>query len=129
VGATSLFTTAPDLTKWLDNFREPKVGGRKGTEKLQQQAVLADGRKLPYALGVFTGEYQNLKTVSHGGADAGYRSYAVWFPDEQLGIVVLSNLASFNTGEAANKVASAFLGQKRDDRTTRAVVAKPVTHR
>ena len=30
VGATSLFTTAPDLVHWLDNFREPKVGGPRG---------------------------------------------------------------------------------------------------
>ena len=41
VGATSLFTTAPDLVKWLDNFREPKVGGRAAVARLQEQAVLA----------------------------------------------------------------------------------------
>lgn len=35
VGATSLFTTAPDLAKWLDNFREPTVGGAKAVAKDQ----------------------------------------------------------------------------------------------
>jgi CubicO group peptidase (beta-lactamase class C family) len=109
VGATSLFTTAPDLTKWLDNFRDPKVGGRAAIARLQEQAVLADGEKIPYALGVSIGKYRGLPTISHGGADAGYRSYVVWFPEQRLGIAVVSNLASFNTGNIANRVATVFL--------------------
>jgi hypothetical protein len=51
VGATSLFTTAPDLVKWLDNFRDPKVGGPKAIARLQEQAVLSSGEKVDYALG------------------------------------------------------------------------------
>ena len=109
VGATSLFTTAPDLVKWLDNFREPKVGGRAGVARLQEQAILADGTKIDYALGVSVGKYRGLRNISHGGADAGYRSYVMWFPDQQLGIAVLSNLASFNTGNIANRVATVYL--------------------
>lgn len=109
VGATSLFTTAPDLVKWLDNFREPKVGGPAAVARLQEQAVLTDGKKVDYALGVSVGQYRGLRTISHGGSDAGYRSYVVWFPDQQLGIAVLSNLASFNTGNLANRVAAVYL--------------------
>jgi hypothetical protein len=109
VGATSLFTTAPDLDRWLDNFREPKVGGRAAVARLQEQAVLADGTKIDYALGVSVANYRGLRTISHGGSDAGYRSYVEWFPDQQLGIVVLSNLASFNTGSIANRVAAVYL--------------------
>jgi CubicO group peptidase (beta-lactamase class C family) len=111
-GATSLFTTAPDLLKWLDNFREPKVGGAKAIARLQEQAVLADGSKIPYALGLAIGEYRGLRTVSHSGGDAGYRSYVVWFPDQQLGVAVLSNLGSFNTGDIANRVATVYLEQQ-----------------
>lgn len=109
VGATSLFTTAPDLAKWLDNFREPKVGGARAIARLQEQAVLSGGEKIPYALGVGIEEYRGLKTVSHNGGDAGYRSHVVWFPEQQLGIAVLSNLASFNPTTAANRVADIFL--------------------
>ena len=112
VGATSLFTTAPDLVKWLDNFREPKVGGRAAVERLQEQAVLADGKKIDYALGVSVGKYRGLKTISHGGGDAGYRSYVVWFPEPALGVAVVSNLASFSAGQIANQVAAVFAGGK-----------------
>lgn len=109
VGATSLFTTAPDLAKWLDNFREPKVGGPNAIARLQEQAVLANGEKIDYALGVSVSKYRGLRTISHGGADAGYRSYVVWFPDQQLGVALVSNLANFNTGSIANRVAEVYL--------------------
>jgi len=112
VGATSLFTTAPELVRWLDNFREPKVGGPQAIARLQEQAVLADGNKIDYALGVAIGNHRGLKTISHGGGDAGYRSFVVWFPDQELGIAVLSGLASFDVGGIAFKVADAALGDK-----------------
>jgi CubicO group peptidase (beta-lactamase class C family) len=112
VGATSLFTTAPDLARWLDNFRDPKVGGSKAVARLEEQAVLSDGKKIDYALGVAIGDYRGRRTVSHGGADAGYRSFVVWFPDDRLGVSVLSNVSNFNAGDVAYKVAEVYLGSK-----------------
>lgn len=120
VGATSLFTTAPDLARWLDNFREPKVGGSAGMERLQEQAVLADGKQVAYALGVSAGKYRGLKTVSHAGGDAGYRSYVVWFPDQQLGVAVLSNAGNFDVGGTANKMAAVFVGESMESESKKA---------
>jgi len=111
-GATSLFTTPSDLVRWLDNFREPKVGGRAAIDHLQERAVLADGKKIDYALGVVIGESRGLKTLSHGGGDAGYRSFVLWVPERELGVAVVSGLASFDSGSTAHKVAQVFLGEK-----------------
>jgi hypothetical protein len=108
-GATSLFTTAPDLVLWLDNFREAKVGGRAAIDRMQETAALTNGRKIEYALGVSVGKYRGLTTVSHGGGDAGYRTYVVWFPDQRLGVAVLSGNGSFNPGGVANRVAAVYL--------------------
>lgn len=108
-GATSLFTTAPDLAKWLDNFRDPKVGGPRAIARMQEQAVLNDGTKVPYALGLAIGHHRGLPTISHGGSDAGYRGYVVYYPDQQLGIAILSNFADFNPGDVANRVAALYL--------------------
>jgi CubicO group peptidase (beta-lactamase class C family) len=112
VGATSLFTTATDLTKWLDNFREPVVGGKAAIARLTEQAVLSDGKKIDYALGVSVAKHRGLATISHSGGDAGFRSYVCWYPDQQLGIAVVSNLGSFNPGAAADKVAAVYLESK-----------------
>ena len=127
VGATSLFTTAPDLAKWLDNLRTAKVGGQAAIRRLEEQAVLADGKKIDYALGLSLGTHRGLRTVSHGGADAGYRSYVLWFPETELGVVVLSNLGSFNPGRAADKIAEIFAGEKMTaEAETKPVAAQTV---
>jgi CubicO group peptidase (beta-lactamase class C family) len=107
-GATSLFTTAPDLLKWLDNFRTAKVGGKAAVARLQEEATVAD-KPVGYALGLSVGKYRGLRTVGHGGSDAGFRSFVLYFPDEELGVVVLSNAATFNSNQAANRVAEVFL--------------------
>lgn len=112
VGATSLFTTASDLAKWLDNFRDPKVGGAAGIARMQERGILSDGTKIDYGLGLELGAYRGLQTVSHGGGDAGYRSEVLWFPEQQLGVAVLSNLANFNPGRIAEAVASVYIGDK-----------------
>jgi hypothetical protein len=124
VGATSLFTTAPDLAKWLDNFREPKVGGVKALARLQEQAVLANGETIPYALGLAIGKFRGLRAISHGGSDAGYRSYVAWFPEQRLGIAVLSHLASLNPGNIANEIATVYLDKQMD---AEPVTTRPVT--
>jgi CubicO group peptidase (beta-lactamase class C family) len=108
VGATSLFSTAPDLVRWLDNFRTAKVGGPAAIARLQERAVLSSGETNSYALGVAVGEHRGLKTISHSGGDAGYRSYVVWFPEQALGIAVLSNAANAAPGQLANRVAALY---------------------
>jgi hypothetical protein len=110
--------------RWLDNFREPRVGQRAGVDRLQEQAVLADGKKIDYALGVSIGKYRGLKTISHGGGDAGYRTYVVWFPEHQLGIAVLGNAGNFNPGGLANQVAAMYLGDRMEPETKKPAAAR-----
>jgi CubicO group peptidase (beta-lactamase class C family) len=112
VGATSLFTTANDLVLWLDNFRDPKAGGAAAVARMQEEGVLSDGTKTHYGLGVALGTYRGLKTISHGGGDAGYRSQVTWFPEQELGVAVISNLGSFNPGKLSGSVAEVYIGDK-----------------
>jgi CubicO group peptidase (beta-lactamase class C family) len=112
VGATSLFTTASDLVKWLDNFRDPIVGGPAGVARMQEGGVLSDGTKINYGLGVALDTYRGQRTVSHGGGDAGYRSQVLWFPEQELGVAVVSNLGSFNPDRIAKSVAVVYIGDK-----------------
>lgn len=108
VGATSLFTTAPDLALWLDNFRDPKVGGAAAIRKLQERATLAGGSKVDYGLGLaVSGEKETLR-LSHGGGDAGFRSYVLYYPALELGVAVASNHSGFNSGSVAAQIAAIF---------------------
>jgi CubicO group peptidase (beta-lactamase class C family) len=108
-GATSLFTTVEDLSKWIRNFETCKVGGSSVIEQILKKGILNSGREIRYAFGLSHGKYKGLNTISHSGGDAGFRSFLVHFPEYNYGIAVLSNLASFSPSGAAYKVADIFL--------------------
>ncbi len=109
VGATSLFTTVEDEAKWLRNYETGKVGGPKAIAQMHQLGVLNDGRKLQYAFGLLLDTYKGHRRIGHGGGDAGYRTYTVRFPDQQLGIVLFSNAGHFDAVGTAGKIADLFL--------------------
>ena len=112
VGATSLFTTVEDEAKWLMNYEHGKVGGKELLQKMHSQGILNNGKKLTYAFAINIGEYNGWREIGHGGGDAGFRTYATRFPEQQLGIIVFSNLASFNSYGMAMQVADLLLPQK-----------------
>jgi CubicO group peptidase (beta-lactamase class C family) len=111
-GATSLFTTAEDLCLWSGNFETPVVGDKDLINRMNLRGVLNKGDTISYAMGQDIGKYKGLKIITHGGADAGYRSFLVRFPDQKFSVNVLSNLASFDPGGMSFKIAEIYLKNK-----------------
>ncbi len=112
VGATGLLTTVGDLARWDRNFYEPRVGGRGVVDRLQEVGTLNDGRPTGYALGLEIGDYRGLKTVEHGGGDAGFRCTLLRFPTERFSVILLANAGDFDAGGTARRVADLYLGEK-----------------
>jgi CubicO group peptidase (beta-lactamase class C family) len=108
-GATSLFTNIDDMSKWVMNFWDQKVGDERDVEELTKRAVLNSGRTLDYALGIAVDSFQGQRRFQHGGADAGYRTFVSVFPDLRMGFIVFSNLADVNSGDEADQLASLFI--------------------
>ncbi len=111
-GATSLFTTVEDLAKWDENFYTKKIGGDEFIKAMLLTGELNDKTPQNYASGLVIGSYKGYKTEGHGGADAGYRSNLIRFPDEHFSVIVFANLANINTSSLSNKVADVFLKDK-----------------
>ena len=108
-GATSLMTTVEDMAKWHANFDSGAVGGQAMLGGLLTRGVLNDKRSIDYAFGITHGTYRGVPTVSHGGADAGYRAAFLRFPAQRFGVAVLCNLAQTNPTMLAQRVADVFL--------------------
>jgi CubicO group peptidase (beta-lactamase class C family) len=53
------------------------------------------GRGRSIACGWFVDEYKGHGCVLHGGADRGFQSYVILFPEEGAGVVILSNCTRF----------------------------------
>jgi len=108
-GATSLFTNINDMSKWIMNFYDHKVGDQKDIDQLTQKGKLNNGKELTYALGIVSNTYNGWKQFSHAGGDAGYRTYLTVFPDLKMGIAVFSNLGDFNPGAKLYDIANLFI--------------------
>ena len=107
-GATSLFTTAEDMARWLRNMGSGQVGGPQVWEMMRRRGVLAGGDTLQYALGLLVAKHRGLDVIFHGGADAGYRSNVSYYPQLDAGVVVLANVASIDADDISDSVAEAF---------------------
>ena len=109
VGATSLHTTVEDLQLWDENFYHPRVGGQAFVQQMLERGKLNNGEVLKYAFGLEEDEYRGLKTVDHGGADAGYRSDMIRFPAQHFSAAVLCNSAETNPSGLTRQVADVVL--------------------
>ncbi|NJD17767.1 MAG: beta-lactamase family protein, partial [Gemmatimonadetes bacterium] len=110
VGATSVFTTVHDLAAWDRNFTTARVGGPAALQRMHQRFVLDSGDTIGYAHGLMIGSYRGLRTVGHGGSDAGYRSQFLRFPEQDFAVAVLCNFPTADPGGRAQRVADAYLG-------------------
>ena len=111
VGATSLLTTATDLLKWARNFENPVVGKEAFVDQMAVRGKLNSGELIDYAFGQTYGTHRGQNTLSHGGGDAGYRSYLLRFPDLSFDIAVLCNTTA-NTGRLARSLADVLIAEK-----------------
>jgi CubicO group peptidase (beta-lactamase class C family) len=125
VGATSLLTTVEDLQKWDENFYNPRVGGAPLVEEMLKVGKLNNGEALTYASGLDISTFRGLRIVDHAGADAGYRSDLLRFPDQHFSAAVLCNLATTNPSNLTRKVAAIYLEDKMKPEPAASAV-KPV---
>ncbi|MDA1229522.1 MAG: serine hydrolase [Planctomycetota bacterium] len=71
-----------------------------------------------YGLGWSLSEYKGRKTVSHGGGYDGMYSQVLLIPEENLGVVVLTNSMTGISSALATAIVDEFLGGEKTDRLT-----------
>jgi CubicO group peptidase (beta-lactamase class C family) len=111
-GATSLFTTVADLLKWTHNLETGEVGGEAVIARVHERGVLNSGEVLDYAFGLVHGEHNGLRTVGHGGGDAGFRTMVTRYPEYGLSVATFGNFGGFNSGHVARQVAEIYLADE-----------------
>jgi len=104
-------TNVEDLLRWDQNFYRNKLNHAQADllETLHTQGRLNNGQTIEYAFGLNIEEYRGVKSVSHGGAWAGYRSELLRFPEQRFSVICLCNLASMIPEELARRVADVYL--------------------
>jgi CubicO group peptidase (beta-lactamase class C family) len=108
-GATSLFTNVDDMSKWIMNFYDHKVGDQQDIEQLTKKGILNNGKVQDYALGISVDKFNGQTRYSHNGADAGYRTSVSVFPDLKMGFIVFSNLDNADPSGKSDQIANLFI--------------------
>ncbi len=102
-------STVDDLLLWDRNFSADKLGKGTLVQQLESRGVLNDGNQINYAMGLILGEYRGHPTAEHSGANFGYRSEYLRFPQQRFSAIVLCNLSSAGTVGLAHQFADLYL--------------------
>jgi len=110
-GDGPIYSSVEDLLLWDRNFYHNRLNHAQPDllEVLHTQGVLNNGETINYAGGLDIADYRGVKTVSHGGSWAGYRSELLRFPEQRFSVICLCNLASMTPEELARRVADIYL--------------------
>ena len=108
-GNGGLLTTVGDLLKWNANFSTHIVGDAAFVNLMEQRTILPSGRTHEYALGLYVDTYKGVREVDHSGGIAGYSAHLGRYPDQQVSVAVLCNLAGANATAYAKSVAELYL--------------------
>lgn len=87
-GGGAVFSTAGDLLIWNDALTNNRLGAFV-SEKIQEPARLANGRRLDYARGLFLDDDGEI--VWHSGDAAAYSSILARLPKEGISLALLCN--------------------------------------
>ncbi|MDU8884887.1 serine hydrolase [Yeosuana sp. MJ-SS3] len=114
VGSGGVYSSIEDLYLWDQNFYNNKLGkgGQSIIDKMHEEGLLNNGESSGYAFALNNGAYKGLKTVSHGGSLAGYRSQLMRFPDENFSVIVLANRGDANPTRKSFQIADIVLKNK-----------------
>ena len=117
-GASSVNTTAEDITKWMLNYRDMKVGGPAAIEAMTTRGILTSGDTTGYGLGLGVGEWRGQRVYRHTGGETAHRTWFSYFPDIESGLFFSSANPAFSLGmwsDIAGAWFNEYLAPEEDD--------------
>lgn len=114
VGSGNMHSTTTDLLNWLQNFSTSQPNWSSSFKTLLTTHKLNNGSENNYAYGVIIDNINGYERIQHGGSVGGFRAYASTYPEEQLSIVILTNLSSSNPRQKERQIANILLPAKEE---------------
>jgi CubicO group peptidase (beta-lactamase class C family) len=112
-GSSGLWTSALDLARFMIELGRRQALPPLAFGFLEQRGRKLDGGEIGYGagvqFGVQPGPGKARGYLEHGGSWSGFRSVWRWFPEERVGVAVLSNFAENDVGTIASRIATLVL--------------------
>jgi CubicO group peptidase (beta-lactamase class C family) len=104
-----LGSTLDDLVCWDTALREHRLLPAAVEARMRTPVMLNDGRSLGYGLGWGLSHYRGRVVAHHAGGVPGFSSFFGRFLNDELTIIVLSNLGGFDAASLAAGIANHVL--------------------
>jgi CubicO group peptidase (beta-lactamase class C family) len=119
--AGGAWSNVRDLSRWLllelgDGTLEGKSIVSKGNLLERRKPRARINAQQSYGLALFLDEARGLKAIGHGGNTFGFTADATFFPDHDLGLIVLTNVAAANayTGALRRRLVEILLNANEE---------------
>lgn len=115
-GAGELYSTVGDLWKWTEGLHGGIVLAPEGLRDMVTPVSVPkkDTLMLRYGMGLYRSVIGGLPAIGHNGGLNGFLSEVMWFPDQKVTVVALTNEFPDGQGTAPEEIvpiaARAFLG-------------------
>lgn len=126
--AGALLSTTGDLVKWHKALTGGEFIHDDSYAAMTTPADLNDGGSYPYGFGLGVGLLRERRMIAHGGGIHGFSCYALWLPDEDIYVAVLTNGAPAGPGPTtvAKTIAALTIGDPYPERQSVTLSAKDV---
>ena len=98
--AGAIVSTVIDLAKWDAALRGDTLLKKESKAQIWTKVVFNNGKPYPYGFGWNVTEFRSHKLLSHGGQTAGFAANISRYVDDNLTVIVLTNLGDQGLGSA-----------------------------
>lgn len=123
-GAGALYSTVEDLYKWNEALFNGKVLQENSLKAGFTPVVLSNGKKpdnANYGYGWALGDYRGQDIIEHGGGLHGFIAQLARYPEENVTVVLLTNIAPPEVNISSNTIAEFLLWEKMEKQKSRVV--------
>ena len=121
----SLYFTVDDLLQWARSLDQGKVPGAAVLDLAWSPVRLNDGGLYPYGFGWDLTDQRRHARIGHTGSWQGFKTALYRYPDFNLTVIVLANLAQAQPGAMAEAIAGILEPELRPPHMLRAPLAGP----
>jgi len=114
-GAGSMGSNLKDMTLWANMLNENTPEFINLAKFLKTIEVLTNGQKANYARGLMVDDYKGFETLSHSGFGFGGRTQLITVPEENIGVIILTNLQSINPTPISYQILDLLLVSKENE--------------
>lgn len=108
--AGAIVSTITDLTRWEAALHGDSLLKKESKAQMWTPVLLNDGKPYPYGLGFRVTDFRRHKLISHSGQTAGFGANISRYVDDDLSVIVLTNLGEIGLSSAiAQRIAKIYI--------------------